>query len=269
MPISWEGDCLVTLLKALYKITNIVNGKSYIGQSIDPNRRFISHISRAKTNSDNSPIHAAINKYGKENFTLEILEWTEDYNNREKELIKQYNTKSPNGYNIADGGEEPPHKYGRYHHKTIISEEQIDIVIQALKDDKLTEPEIGMLFDPPFNQTLIHNINFGITHRRNDESYPIRVDCPYNLTTKEMEEIKWLLSETSYPCYQIAEHYNVSTSTIKHINSGRNYHIDGFDYPIRKAKGKRQSQPVETILAKRSTDAIDTHLETGVCADSV
>jgi hypothetical protein len=45
--------------------------------------------------------------------------------------------------------------------------------------------------------------------------------------------------------------------------------IEDLYHIIRKAKGKRQSQPVETILAKRSTDAIDTHLETGVCADSV
>ena len=68
------------MTKALYKITNIVNGKSYIGQSIDPYARFISHKSRAKNDSDNSPIHAAIKKYGKENFIMEILEWSDNYN---------------------------------------------------------------------------------------------------------------------------------------------------------------------------------------------
>lgn len=34
-------------------------------------------------------------------------------------------------------------------------------------------------------------------------------------------------------------------------------------------KCKKQLQPVETILAKRSTDAIDTHLETGICVTNV
>lgn len=270
MPISWEGDCLYYCLKkALYKITNIVNGKSYIGQSIDPKHRFISHISRAKNDVDNSPIHSAIKKYGKENFTLEILEWSDNYNQREKELILEHNTLSPNGYNIATGGEEPPCRYGEQHPNCIISESQIDIIIEELKRGVLTEPEIGKLFSPPFNQTLIHNINHGITHKRVNEIYPIRKDCPYNLNENEVGEIKWLLKNSLFPCYQIADYYNVSTSTIKHINVGRNYHSDDDIYPIRKFKGKKQSQPVETILAKRSTDAIDTHLEMGVCATSV
>ena len=257
------------MIKALYKITNIVNGKSYIGYSQDPKHRFSSHISRAKHDTDNSPIHSAIKKYGKENFILEILEWSENYGQREKELIVEHNTRVPNGYNVAEGGEEPPHRYGEEHHKNIIKESQVDLVIKELKRGILTEPQIGKLFDPPFNQTLIHNINFGITHRRDNESYPIRTNCPYNLTSEEVEEIKWLLQNSLFPCWQIAEHYNVNTSTIKHINSGRNYHNDNDNYPLRKYKGTKQSQPVETILAKRSTDAIDTHSEMGVCAESV
>lgn len=253
------------MIKAIYKITNLVNGKSYIGQSIDPNHRFIAHCSRAKNDSDNSPIHAAIKKYGKENFKLDILEWTENYNQREKDLIIQYNTISPNGYNVCKGGEEPPHKYGEEHHNSIITEEQIDIIIDELKKDNLTEPEIGRLFNPPFNQTLIHNINYGITHKRENENYPIRKYCPYNLKPEEVEEIKWLLQNSLFPCSQIAEYYQVNPSTIKSINRGRNYYDDNIDYPIRKFKGKKQLQPVEAILAKRSTNVIDTHLETGIC----
>lgn len=257
------------MIKALYKITNIVNGKAYIGQAIDPKHRFIAHCSRANNDSDNSALHSAIKKYGKDNFKLEILEWSENYNQREKDLIKEHNTKYPNGYNLTDGGEEPPHKYGEDHHKSVVKEYQVDIIIEELKNNELTEPQIGRLFDPPLNQNLIHDINFGITHKRENENYPIRKDCPYNLTDIEVEEIKWLLQYSLFPCWQIAEYYNVNTSSIKHINSGRNYRIDGYEYPIRKFKGKKQSQPVEAILAKRSTDAIDTHLEMGVCANSV
>ncbi len=161
---------------------------------------------------------------------------------------------------------DPPHLYGEAHPLSIVTEEQVDTIIRELKDNKLTEPEIGRLFSPPFNQTLIHSINFGITHRRENEIYPIRTECPYNLTQDEVDEIKWLLSTTRYPCWQIAEYYHVNTSTIKHINTGRNYFVDGVDYPIRKVRGQKQSQPVETILAKRSTNAIDTHLEKGICA---
>lgn len=234
---------------------------------MNPYKRFNSHISRASCNSDNSIIHTAINKYGKDNFELTILEWTEDYNRREQELIKKYNTLAPNGYNILKGGEEPPHHYGENHHNSVITEEQVTKIIEHLKDNKLTEPQIGRLFDPPFNQTLINNINWGITHKRENETYPIRKDCPYNLTQENVEEVKWLLKNTLYTLNQIAEYYGVSKGTISHINFGRNYHIDGYDYPIRKFKGRKQSEPVETILAKRSTVAIDTQLEMGVCTE--
>lgn len=242
----------------------MINSKVYIGQSINPKRRFIAHCSRAKNDSDNSPIHSAIKKYGKENFKLEILEWTSNYNNREKELIKEYNSLSPNGYNVAKGGEEPPHKYGESHHNSIISEEDVDKIIKLLKEEKLTEPQISKLFNNKYNQVLINNINWGITHRRKNEDYPIRKNNPYILKESEVEEVKWLLKESMFPCSQIADYYHVNTSTIKHINSGRNYYNSSTDYPIRKFRGKKQSQPVETILAKRSTNVIDTHLETGV-----
>lgn len=255
------------MIKAIYKITNVLNGKCYIGQSVDPHKRFVSHCSRANNDSDNSPIHSAIKKYGKENFKLEILEWTEDYNRREKELIQEYNSLSPNGYNIALGGENPPVYYGEKHHGSVINNEEVNMVICLLKYSDKTEPEIGRWFKKNFNQPLIHNINFGITHRRKNEDYPIRKESVYNLTTKEVDEVKWLLKNSLFPCYQIAEHYHVNTSTIKHINVGRNHFDDSENYPLRKERGKKQSQPVEAILAKRSTNAIDTHLETGVCTD--
>ena len=44
------------------------------------------------------------------------------------------------------------------------------------------------------------------------------------------------------------------------INSGKNYKKD-IKYPIRNFRGKAGSQSVETILAKRSTETIDTSLE--------
>lgn len=47
-----------------------------------------------------SLINSAIKKYGKENFSFEILEYAENYNEREKFWIKYYNSKVPNGYNI-------------------------------------------------------------------------------------------------------------------------------------------------------------------------
>lgn len=72
--------------KAIYKITNKTNGRSYIGPSKDPKSRFASHCYKSTTHK--SLIGDAIRKYGVENFTFEVLEWTEEYNDRENTTSK-------------------------------------------------------------------------------------------------------------------------------------------------------------------------------------
>lgn len=54
----------------IYKITNNINNKIYIGQSVHIKRRWAEHC---KPSSD-SLISKAIKKYGKDNFTFEIIE---------------------------------------------------------------------------------------------------------------------------------------------------------------------------------------------------
>lgn len=73
------------MLKSIYKITNKLNGKIYIGQSVNPFNRFKQHCYNKQGSSYKSLINEAINKYGKENFLFEILELDiENYNEREK-----------------------------------------------------------------------------------------------------------------------------------------------------------------------------------------
>lgn len=54
----------------IYKITNLVNSKIYVGQSVDIERRFQKHLYA----NDDFIIHKAIKKYGRQNFSLQILE---------------------------------------------------------------------------------------------------------------------------------------------------------------------------------------------------
>ena len=56
----------------IYKITNNINGKVYIGQSNNIQRRFSEH--QTKGESSRIPIDVAIQKYGKENFSFEVIE---------------------------------------------------------------------------------------------------------------------------------------------------------------------------------------------------
>ena len=92
----------------IYKITNLVNGKEYIGQtSLSIQERFKQHIHDAnKGYYNHRPLYNAFNKYGIENFIVEELEEcnTEEINQKEIEYINKFDTYS-NGYNATLGGE--------------------------------------------------------------------------------------------------------------------------------------------------------------------
>lgn len=95
----------------IYKITNLINNKIYIGQTRkDEPSRWQEHVWHAYNDpqSDTPYLCAAIKKYGRENFSREILEEVEDkeLNQKEIEYIALYNsTDRTIGYNLALGGE--------------------------------------------------------------------------------------------------------------------------------------------------------------------
>jgi group I intron endonuclease len=100
----------------VYKITNIINNKLYIGKSTIGIDRFKRHKEIATQKPPNCyfHIHKALNKYGFDNFTFEILEYfylENDAYDAENKYIKSLNTMSRNGcgYNLNDGGRRAKH----------------------------------------------------------------------------------------------------------------------------------------------------------------
>jgi len=91
----------------IYKATNKINGKMYIGQTVKSlNRRISRHIGNALNNRDTYYFHKAIRKYGIDNFKWEIVkecDSLEELNKAEIKMIKKYNTFN-NGYNLNLGG---------------------------------------------------------------------------------------------------------------------------------------------------------------------
>ncbi len=90
----------------IYKITNTLNGKFYIGKTKQKlSRRITQHKYDSKKGS--LGLGAAIRKYGWENFTVEVIETCpiDKLNEREIFFIAELNSKSPNGYNLTDGGD--------------------------------------------------------------------------------------------------------------------------------------------------------------------
>lgn len=89
----------------IYLIRNLINGKCYIGKTINLKRRIYEHFMAYSEGC--KFLSRAIKKYGKENFSVEILHEgiiPELLNDFEIQAIKEYNTKAPHGYNLNEGG---------------------------------------------------------------------------------------------------------------------------------------------------------------------
>lgn len=83
----------------IYIWTNNINGKKYVGQSLDCEHRCYVHF------KSKYPIGAALRKYGKDNFMLEIISCPAEHLDMwERFYIHFYDTFSKNGYNLTSGG---------------------------------------------------------------------------------------------------------------------------------------------------------------------
>ena len=98
----------VKLSGVIYKATNTINGKVYIGQTVcDFHKRQIKHFSKANAEKPSMHFHKALKKYGKDVFIWEIIEQCQskqELDDMEFHYIKQYDS-FKNGYNMTLGGE--------------------------------------------------------------------------------------------------------------------------------------------------------------------
>lgn len=124
----------------IYKATNLINEKVYIGQTINNlKKRKRDHISNALNKENNMYFHRAIRKYGSNSFTWKILQecdTIEELNRLEIYYIDLYNT-FKNGYNLTLGG----NSIMGFKH----SEETKKRMSEAAKGRKLSKDQIQRL----------------------------------------------------------------------------------------------------------------------------
>jgi group I intron endonuclease len=93
----------------IYKITNIITKKCYIGETkkSNPYLRWNEHKRKIEQGIGCPALQDAVKKYGINNFKFEVLIicFDEDRYKFEMEYIKKFNSVSPNGYNLTIGGE--------------------------------------------------------------------------------------------------------------------------------------------------------------------
>lgn len=173
-------------IPGIYKITNIINGKCYIGQSIYLKKRLKRHLSY-KSHKDNLALYKAFNKYGVDKFTIEILETidTEKCDNIKSELdkleifyIKKYNSYN-SGYNQTFGGDAGIAGYK-------FTEEQLD---KVSKHSKLCAPNF---YKPVYLKSIINsNIKMYISECHATED----MKCSHSQISKVCNRKQYLLKD--------------------------------------------------------------------------
>lgn len=127
----------------IYKITNLINNKVYVGQSIAIERRWTQHKSPyEQQRHPDLPINQAFQKYGVENFKFEVLEEcaADELNVKEQQYIELFQSLThQHGYNIRAGGE-GNHEENHPRHK-LTKEDVIDIRTRYMNHERCKEVE--------------------------------------------------------------------------------------------------------------------------------
>ena len=219
----------------IYSYTNLINGKKYIGQTINPQQRYNAHKSASLNENDqeyNSAFHRAIRKYGWENFRYEILNETDNIellNELEIFYIDFYQTKVPNGYNVLDGGKNCKHPMSettkdklRWSHGKLTKDE---VIILRLAYANNESPKA--IYEEYFKDKLAYSSFLNIwSGNRYKTVMPelIQKGRKTKLTQEQVKEIKILLKNNGGTKFrQIAEQYGVTKGAIEAIDQNKTW----------------------------------------------
>jgi group I intron endonuclease len=214
--------------KDIYKITNLINNKIYIGQSVNTKHRWEQHISSSKHNPK-TIVDRAINKYGQENFKYEIIENTSDYDDREKYWINYYNaTDRAVGYNVAVGGRSVGCGI-KHPNSKIKDQDTLNKIIDAIRNSKLNFETISKIFN--VTPVSISEINNGISYKQSDLEYPLREE---KYTEEFYKRLVYSIKyESDKSLKDIAKEYDLDLSYVIEINTGVSRWRSYLNYPLR------------------------------------
>lgn len=135
----------------IYKITNLINSKVYIGQTTQSiQERWNKHCAKYNDQHFFMPIKQAIFKYGKENFKIEVIESCSLDNLNEREIYWiNYFDSYKHGYNCTLGG------HGRVNLFSLTEDQELKLC-DLYVSDELNIKELSDIFN--VDKTTIYNI---------------------------------------------------------------------------------------------------------------
>lgn len=260
-------------ISGIYEII-FPNDKIYIGCAVDIKRRIKEHYNK----QDNTPCQKALFLYYEkpEDIEFEILfvqeiQNLEELKDKEIYYINKFNACDRTiGYNLTSGGDGAD--YGVNNVASKITQEELDIIVELLKDGK-SNVEIGERFK--LHPDTIGRINVGKTYYNENLNYPIReIPIPVsgfingNSFKKEkyLEAIK--LIKQGIPIIKISEMLGISRSLLSKINKGNHFICKEVDeeYPLYKY-GRISCPLSEKEIEGIKKDLLNPNLSTQDIAD--
>ena len=243
-------ETLPTNCCGIYLIKNLINNKIYIGQSIDIKRRCQEHLrsaqpekySKKSERDSNSHLHRAMQKYGIEKFSINIIEKCkkEELNDLESKWISLLKSNDNNiGYNKTSGGQANFYIKHEEHSQAKLTQKEVDEIKILLKNTTLTLGEISQKYNN-ISKSTISMINQGKIWKENDTNYPIRPtdygskgekNPRAKFTEQQVIEIRKKYSQGAKP-KDLKEEYKfyASSSAVDAIIYGKSYkHLPIWD----------------------------------------
>ena len=150
-------------MKGIYKWTNLINNKVYIGKSVNIPKRLREYKYQVEKNNQR-PIIRALQKYGFQNFKFEIIENC-DYLSDEKLLEREqywmnyYNSQNPQfGYNILNAIESPAEHFsvGSSNTKARLNEDKVLSIRDAIYNMCISPAEVYKMYrENNYNSSLL------------------------------------------------------------------------------------------------------------------
>ena len=168
----------------IYKITNSINGKIYIGKTMGTiEERFKEHCRDSKRRRmEHRPLYSAMNKYGVENFSVEEVEQCADSEAEEREIYWiDYFDSYGNGYNATKGGDGKPYI-------------NRDLVVKTYKEEQnqtKTAEKLGISRKSVYDILIQNNLP-----RKSNEDLgakPIKIKELEKEFSSEIECAQWLI----------------------------------------------------------------------------
>lgn len=219
------------MTKDIYIIKNTINNKVYIGQTKNCADRWSKHIWSAK-HRPHTAIAQAMHDLGIQHFYYQVLEHEiENFDERERYWIEYYDSRVPNGYNVAPGG--------RYVGGTeaatasITDTKTLQHIVDDLQTTRMSYAKLAEKYE--CCEWTIGAINHGEAYYNADLHYPLRESNRY--TEEKLKQLRYSLKyELDKSLKDLAREYQMDAGEISNINQGHTHRIAGENYPLRNGK---------------------------------